>query len=584
MNKRLICAQRVSSKSLLILSSIAALACPCIAFTADFIQNSTCGLTNPAFMEKFSIAYPGGKGGDLDETKWTVARNTSERFGTNLLNGYSQADIPPCKSGYPALAYPDSEILVCDNSDPSKNGRLMTPMVGQYYGINSFRINQPFDFAGRTGTIAFDADGWGDMLNSWVGVSLTEDPIPGPNYYGEHNGVPRNGMILAFMNCSAGRPEVPIGFLYNNYVETQFSTTQCYSLKEGMMNHFELRISQNHIEVWASDTSQDGITFPNFKMIASVDNVNFPFTSGYITMHVNNHATFKYSHIRTATHYWDNIAFDGPVLPMTRVYSVPEAMTPTTDPGYPGPTSINLGWVLLDSAYNQDRGMYSCCPLTKIPPIVLKNVDLTNATKAMLSLNAWYSFIDVAAANPANVELQYRFNGGTWRDRFITADEIAVLQHQNPGVYAIPQIITVPLSDLKQGDNTLEILSKNNSLSSPTVIANIDLNIEFASGPTSLKSARQHEAAALWCEVDPRSSSVAMRIQVPSDQTVDLSLYNIAGQMIRYLAKSSRMSAGITSVLWDGKDAAGKKQAAGLYVVLLKTGHQVLKQRIMLSR
>ena len=87
----------------------------------------------------------------------------------------------------------------------------------------------------------------------------------------------------------------------------------------------------------------------------------------------------------------------------------------------------------------------------------LNAVDLTGATDAVLTLNAWYfergDFIG------------QRFNGGPLR-RF---------PHPFPDsdVGARAVAIPVPLSELKQGDNTIELSSGLDEV----VIANADLAI-----------------------------------------------------------------------------------------------------------
>lgn len=57
----------------------------------------------------------------------------------------------------------------------------MVAVGAQNYGQNSYRIRQPFDFAGRTGKIVFDADATVEnRLIGWVSVQVTEDPVNAP--------------------------------------------------------------------------------------------------------------------------------------------------------------------------------------------------------------------------------------------------------------------------------------------------------------------------------------------------------------------------------------------------------------------
>jgi hypothetical protein len=102
----------------------------------------------------------------------------------------------------------------------------------------------------------------------------------------------------------------------------------------------------------------------------------------------------------------------------------------------------------------------------------IPGVDLTGVTAARLSLSAYY-LADGTMPVSAFV-LKYRFNGGTWRDRPLTAAEVGVLTGGN-SEGAIGQIIDVQVSDLVAGDNTLEFVTSQVPQNYPPAVANIDL-------------------------------------------------------------------------------------------------------------
>jgi hypothetical protein len=447
----------------------------CAAFTgaADFVQNANCGLTNPAFTEKFDAAYPGGKGGDLDETKWAVSRWANY---VNTYFTYPQADIPACKAGAPSKPWPGEELLVCDNTIPGYSGRLMTPIAGQNYGVTAFRANQPFDFAGRTGTIAFDVDAWVapvcDAAGHWATMMLTEDPIPDPNFpYYEHSGTPKNGLILCFPGPRAG---LTFGHVLHNYIQTNFDMTDGVTYQAGSLNHFEVRVSKDSLEVWGSDYSTDGKTFPNFKKIASSSTIALPFTRGYVSFGVNNHSTSKYGCCCTGIHYWDNLAFDGPVLPADRVYAVPEPHTMYDA------TNMNIGYSI------DNQGVSTCCGAGtgRIPPFTLSNVDLSNAVSARIVLEG--EFVSWLMPDWTKAGFVYRLNGGAWHTRYLNADEWAG-GISSGATFSIPHVLPVALSDLKQGDNTLELTAVG---CSNVNIVNIELNIKTSGGGTNAMKRR----------------------------------------------------------------------------------------------
>ena len=105
----------------------------------------------------------------------------------------------------------------------------------------------------------------------------------------------------------------------------------------GKLNHVEVRISQNHIDVYASDAGKTGLT-----LITSIQR-NLSFTRGLIWLvdvHYNAGKAAgggipnQQDHILT----WDNVAFDGPVTYRDISVDVPDAQEP-------GPVGlINLGW------------------------------------------------------------------------------------------------------------------------------------------------------------------------------------------------------------------------------------------------
>src|SRR5882724_1352147 len=98
----------------------------------------------------------------------------------------------------------------------------------------------------------------------------------------------------------------------------------CANTSPGLLNHFEIQISQSRIDVYGSDFSTDnGNTFPNYKLLYSA-NINLPFTRGYVHFNARNHATIKYGFGPDVVFHWDNLGFDGPVIAAPRAYEIPD--------------------------------------------------------------------------------------------------------------------------------------------------------------------------------------------------------------------------------------------------------------------
>ena len=78
--------------------------------------------------------------------------------GQGNANPVAIAPIPQCRSGITQTSvFPPNDTLICDPSG-TRSSQLMTAVSMQNYGVNSYMIRQPFDFAGRTGKIVFDVD------------------------------------------------------------------------------------------------------------------------------------------------------------------------------------------------------------------------------------------------------------------------------------------------------------------------------------------------------------------------------------------------------------------------------------------
>src|SRR5262249_32328243 len=112
----------------------------------------------------------------------------------------------------------------------------------------------------------------------------------------------------------------------------------------GVMNHVEVQVSQNRIDVYATDA---GTTAP-LKRIAVITNVNLGLTRGLVWLedaHYNADkdaiATGLQSQ-RGHTFVWDNLAFDGPFTYRDFSFDALDDMTPYTGGGALA-GSVNLG-------------------------------------------------------------------------------------------------------------------------------------------------------------------------------------------------------------------------------------------------
>lgn len=78
-------------------------------------------------------------------------------------------------------------------------------------------------------------------------------------------------------------------------------------------------------------------------------------------------------------------------------------------------------------------------------------------------------------------------------------------------------------------------------------------------------------ALSLRCQPNPFAGRAEIAFSLPRDNTpVRISIYNLRGQKIASLGGET-YSKGAHSVIWNGRDASGRKAAAGIYIIELKT-------------
>jgi hypothetical protein len=82
---------------------------------------------------------------------------------------------------------------------------------------------------------------------------------------------------------------------------------------------------------------------------------------------------------------------------------------------------------------------------------------------------------------------------------------------------------------------------------------------------------------------NPFNPSTEIAFEIPYDQRVTLTVYNLLGQPIRTLISDVR-SAGVHTVTWDGKDDKGFNMASGVYIYRLETKDVNLAGRAVLIK
>jgi hypothetical protein len=155
--------------------------------------------------------------------------------------------------------------------------------------------------------------------------------------------------------------------IVRNYVETDsvlYSDPNLTALgcavqasgPDGGLNHVEVQVSQNQIDLWATDSGSTVL-----KHLATFVNANLSFTRGVLWLEDAHYNAEKGADPTTGTpdesnhtFAWDNVAFDGPTVSRDLSFDVLDALQPTNQPSACVPTPeanipcggnyINLGW------------------------------------------------------------------------------------------------------------------------------------------------------------------------------------------------------------------------------------------------
>jgi len=81
----------------------------------------------------------------------------------------------------------------------------------------------------------------------------------------------------------------------------------------------------------------------------------------------------------------------------------------------------------------------------------------------------------------------------------------------------------------------------------------------------------------------PFRSRTVIRFEMPTEGTASILVYDVAGRLVRTLARGIH-PAGVNEVVWDGRDDGGHRAASGVYLYQLSTESTVESRRVILLR
>ena len=83
---------------------------------------------------------------------------------------------------------------------------------------------------------------------------------------------------------------------------------------------------------------------------------------------------------------------------------------------------------------------------------------------------------------------------------------------------------------------------------------------------------------------NPFNPATTIEFSLKSGGTVNLTVYNVAGQKIRELVQDISLTPGVHSVFWDGHDDNGQPVSSGVYISLLRMGNNIASRSMMLVK
>lgn len=455
-------------------------------------SDGKCGFSDadgePAFCETFDDApASGGRAGELDPNEWSGVRGMPA-LHPSLADGFpiGPALIDDCRADVNGqLVGPDRDALLCGPTSQIGSPHLMIAAAAQNYGMTAYRVRQPFDFAGRVGTINLDVNLSANALGGWSAIVLGEDPTPAPTFnFPERGSGPRNGVAIEFYVGSCNDPNsiVPLIYKYADYVETtpivDFDCSVPHlTTAPGALNHLSIRVGEGVFELWGWDAAIDGTPAGEAVLLATQP-MTLPFTRGYVSLVARNHATIKYWTGSAWLTRWDNVGFDGPVIADTWEFSAPDPLTESqgSDGCVVDGACIWRGQAIADFPTDSavceegktcefdvryhDAG-YVVPGVEEEPLVVtIPGVELRDAAHARLVLAVdypWFAWNDVFPP-PTTFNLRYQVNGGNWHDRFVDEHELNAFAgdpDEGPGAGLLNQLINLDPGELREGNNTL---------------------------------------------------------------------------------------------------------------------------------
>ena len=83
---------------------------------------------------------------------------------------------------------------------------------------------------------------------------------------------------------------------------------------------------------------------------------------------------------------------------------------------------------------------------------------------------------------------------------------------------------------------------------------------------------------------NPSRGSSEIRFLLPSERSVEISLFDVTGRRVRSWAWGEGLPAGRHVVAWDGRDDSGALVRSGVYIVRGRAGRESNSRKLVIER
>ena len=82
---------------------------------------------------------------------------------------------------------------------------------------------------------------------------------------------------------------------------------------------------------------------------------------------------------------------------------------------------------------------------------------------------------------------------------------------------------------------------------------------------------------------NPFNPTTSISFNLKKSENASLVIFNLKGQKVKQLI-NEQLSAGLHSVVWDGKDKMGNSVSSGIYLYKLKSGKYTSSKKMILMK